>query len=286
MWKDDFMQWRNDQAETFVPLGISDEEALKQTTHLAIGAHSDDLEFMCWHGILQCFRRPSDWFTGVTVTSGSGSPRTGSYADMSDQQMIEVRLREGRTAALVGEYSALINLMYESVEVRRTNRPAVISELEKVLEITRPRVLYTHNLLDKHTTHLGIATAVVEAARNIDYTPERFLGCEVWRGLDWVPESRKIVLDVSERPALTQSFVGVFDSQIAGGKRYDLAAGGRKRANATFFDAYQEDKVSHLEYALDMMPLLEDPGLSFADYALSYLDEFKAGCLEALKEVG
>lgn len=280
------MNWTKSNAETFVPSQAEPEEALRRTTHLAIGAHSDDLEFMCWDGILQCYRRADDWFTGVTVTSGSGSPRTGPYADFSNQDMIEFRLHEGRTAAMMGEYSALVNLMYESVEVRQTNRREVVAELERILDLTRPKVLYTHNLLDKHSTHIGIATAVVEAARGIGFKPERFLGCEVWRGLDWVPESRKVVLDVSRRPSLMKAIVGVFDSQIAGGKRYDLAAVGRKRANATFYDAYQADKVCHLEYALDMMPLLDDKELSFSDYIGSYIESFKSDCLKAVGEIG
>ena len=71
--------------------------------------------------------------------------------------------------------------------------------------------------------------------------------------------------------------------QIAGGKRYDLATGGRKRANATFFDAYEADEVSHLEYALDMMPLLENPRLSYSDYVASYLTHFQGELLGALE---
>ena len=275
--------WHKPAAEVFVPSGIGRREALQRTTHLAIGAHPDDLEIMCWDGILAAFRKEDQWFTGVTVTNGSGSPRGETYADFSDQEMVEVRLREQRAAAMVGEYSAQVSLMYSSAEVRENKRVEFVEDLVKLLESTTPEVLYTHNLVDKHRTHIAIATCVVEAARRVGHRPKKFLGCEVWRGLDWIPDSRKVVMDVSAHSGLTHSLVGLYDSQITGGKRYELATGGRKRANATFFDAYQSDSVTHLEYALDMLPLLDDPSLSFRDYVRSYLDHFQSDIYQALE---
>lgn len=275
--------WHNPGAEVYLPSELSEKEALSRTTHLAVGAHPDDLEIMCWDGILQCFRRSDKWFTGVTVTNGSGSPRGETYAQFSDAEMVEVRLREQRAAALTGEYSAQVSLMYSSAEARESKRVELVDDLVKLLESTRPEVLYTHNLVDKHNTHLAIGTAVVEAARKASLRPRAFLGCEVWRGLDWVPDPRKVVLDVSGHPGLTHSLVGLYDSQITGGKRYDLATGGRKRANATFFDAYQSDTVTHYEYALDMMPLLDDHDLSYQQYVRSYLEHFQNDIYGALE---
>ena len=37
----------------------------------------------------------------------------------------------------------------------------------------------------------------------------------------------KVALDVQDRESLTAALLGVFDSQITGGKRYDLATAGR-----------------------------------------------------------
>ncbi|MFP4541109.1 MAG: hypothetical protein ACLFR7_05730, partial [Opitutales bacterium] len=71
--------------------------------------------------------------------------------------------------------------------------------------------------------------------------PERVLGCEVWRGLDWMPDDEKVPLDVSGNLELAQQLNGVFDSQIVGGKRYDLATIGRRRANATFLESHHAD---------------------------------------------
>ena len=44
-------------AELFVPDGLSPTDALARTTHMAVGAHQDDLEIMAYDGILQCFQR-------------------------------------------------------------------------------------------------------------------------------------------------------------------------------------------------------------------------------------
>ena len=139
--------WHNEAAEVYLPSDLTEKKALEQTTHLAVGAHPDDLEIMCWDGILQCFRRSDKWFTGVTVTNGSGSPRGETYAQFSDAEMVEVRLREQRAAALTGEYSAQVSLMYSSAEAKESKRSQLVDDLVKLLESTRPEVLYTHNLV-------------------------------------------------------------------------------------------------------------------------------------------
>ena len=98
-----------------------------------------------------------------------------------------------------------------------------------------------------------------------------------------MPDSRKVVLDVSAHPGLTQSLVGLYDSQIGAGKRYDLATGGRKRANATFLEAYEADTVTHLEYAMDMLPLLDDPELSYRQYVAAHIEHFQNNVFKALE---
>ena len=75
------------KAEIFVPDALALGQALPRTTHLAVGAHQDDLEFMAAHGILECFQRPDRWFCGVIVTDGAGSARDFEYKDYDDEQM-------------------------------------------------------------------------------------------------------------------------------------------------------------------------------------------------------
>ena len=50
------MTFHNSTAEIYVPDGKSVVAALKRVTHLGIGAHQDDLEFMAFHGILEIGR--------------------------------------------------------------------------------------------------------------------------------------------------------------------------------------------------------------------------------------
>jgi hypothetical protein len=91
--------------------------------------------------------------------------------------------------------------------------------------------------------------------------PKKVLGCEVWRGLDWMNDSEKVALDVSGHENLAMALNGIFDSQIAGGKRYDIATLGRRRANATFFESHATDEADQLSFAMDLTPLVADPSI-------------------------
>ena len=67
----------NPKADLLIPDQTEGPTAFARTTHLGIGAHQDDLEFMAFHGILACFAREDRWFGGVTCTNGAGSSRSG-----------------------------------------------------------------------------------------------------------------------------------------------------------------------------------------------------------------
>src|SRR5437764_4796752 len=97
------MQFHKSDVDCFVPDGTPAEDALARTTHLCIAAHQDDIEIMAYHGVAECFGRRDRWFTGVVVTNGAGSPRSGIYGGYSDAGMQNVRLGEQRKAACVGE---------------------------------------------------------------------------------------------------------------------------------------------------------------------------------------
>ena len=56
--------------------------------------------------------------------------------------------------------------------------------------------------------------------------------------------------------------MGVFDSQVTGGKRYDLATAGRRLAHATYYASHGTDEESALNFAMDLTPLVEDPSLT------------------------
>ena len=144
------MKFNLAKAEIFVPDNSDVKTALARTTHLAIGAHQDDLEIMAIDGILQCFQQTSRWFTGVIVTDGSGSPRSGVYADYTNAQMMDIRVEEQKKAAQIGEYTAQVFLKYPSSAVKDGDNEEPITDLVTLIQTASPDVIYTHNLADKH----------------------------------------------------------------------------------------------------------------------------------------
>ena len=267
-------------ADTFISDGTSAQEALARTTHLAIGAHSDDLEIMAYHGIVGCYgyRKTDKWLSGITVTDGRGSSRSGPYSDCTDEEMADIRKNEQRQAAMVGKYGAMIQLAYESDQIMQDDgQNHLRDDLSSVFDFCQPEIVYTHNPADKHDTHIAVLSAAIHVMRELpsEKRPKRILGCEVWRDLDWMPEEAKVALDVSKRENLANALVGIFDSQITGGKRYDRAAVGRRYANATFFHAGGQDRIEQLTFAMDLTPLVEDSEMDVKDYVLSYIEKFR-----------
>lgn len=277
----------NPQAVVFVPDGKPPAEALARTTHLGIGAHPDDLEFMCWHPILTCFSDADQWFTGVIATDGRASPRTGRYAGHSDEAMVAARLKEQHHAAVTGEYSAAVSLMHSERGQVMTGPELMrlADDFYAILKAAAPRFVYTHNPADRHEHHIAVVVALVEALRRLEpeLHPESFYGCEVWRGLDWLSSQDRLTFDVSEHQNLTAALMGVYDSQITGGKRYDLATAGRKRANATYNDPYSADEATALEFAVDLSPLLRRADLTLADYLEQLVERFRLETLERVQ---
>lgn len=282
------MRLERETAEIFIPDGTGVEEALARTTHLAVGAHQDDLEIMAYDGIIACFQRDDLWFCGVVMTDGSGSPRDGVYADYTDEEMQAVRRKEQKKAALVGEYGAQVLLDYPSSAVKDSSNRAPVEDLEAILEVAAPRVVYTHDLADKHDTHVATALRVIDAIRALPAAkrPGQVYGCEVWRSLDWVVDQDKVAFDVTGRKNLEQALLGIFDSQVSGGKRYDLATMGRRRANATYYASHEIDVAERMIYATDLTPLIVDPGLDIGTIVQELIDRFRqdvVGRLERLR---
>lgn len=268
----------------YVPDGTTVDDALKRTTHLGIGAHQDDLEIMAIDGILHCFESTHDHFTGVVVTDGRASPRAGYYANCSDDEMSLIRNAEQKKAAIIGNYSAQIMLGYTKAHLDDTQNLDPQKDLETIITATFPKIIYTHNLADKHPAHVAVAINVINAIRNLEssYLPEEVYGCEVWRNLDWLPDSNKIVFDCSNHINLQQALLGVHDSQINGGKSYDAAALGRRLANATFFEPLDTDQFTHLAYAMDLTPLVKDKTLDITDYICDQISNFKKEVRETI----
>jgi LmbE family N-acetylglucosaminyl deacetylase len=159
-------------------------------------------------------------------------------------------------------------------------------DLIEVLRATRPRVVYTHNPADKHETHVAVCVAAIQAMRALplDQRPELVHGCEVWRGLDWICDDEKVVQDLGSHDNLAAALNGAFDSQIAGGKRYDLGVLGRRRANATFLESHASDRAQSVAFAMDLTPLVRDESLDIAEYVDGFIARFREDVISKLQK--
>ena len=266
------MKLTRPNAQIFVPDGLEEEKALRRTTHLAVSAHQDDIEIMAIDGILKCFGRSDRWFTGVTVTDGAGSPRAGLYKDYTDEQMRLIRVTEQKKAASVGGYAAQALLDFPSSMVKNAADKGPVEDLLRVLKAAQPEVVYTHNLADKHPTHIAVALRTIEAIRKLPRAerPQKLYGCEVWRDLGWMNDEEKVVFDTTAQENLQLALLGVYNSQISGGKRYDLATMGRRRANATYFASHAVDELEGMATGMDLTPLIEDPDRDIQEYVAGF----------------
>ena len=273
-----------ESTDVYVPDGVPLEMACQRATHLAIGAHQDDLEFMAYHGIAECFRAGTPSFFGIILTDGVGSARAGPYANTSDEEMARIRIKEQREAARIAQYSAVVQYGFSS-SVLKENHKKIAAHLSPLLGALRPHTVYLHNPFDRHVTHIAAFLASLAALRDRASThlPERIWGCEVWRGLDWFPDDLKVMLDVSFDPAFAAQLHGVFRSQIGAGKRYDDATVGRWQANATFFRARDIDATTRAAIAVNLLPLVQDAAIEPSEWCASIIDRFRAEVTSALR---
>jgi LmbE family N-acetylglucosaminyl deacetylase len=264
----------NPAAELYMPSSLSNIANLELTTHLGIGAHQDDLEIIAIQGILAAYDHPDKYFTGVIVNDGRGAPRSGPYADISDDALWETRCEEQRKAARLGNYHAQYLLNHPSQVVKSSACKIVIDDLKHIIQSTSPEIIYTHNLFDKHDTHVAVALCVIQALRELKPLPNfiKIYGCEAWRGLDWLLDDDKVTMDVSKHPELQETLLTVFESQIIAGKRYDLAAIGRRQANATFYQSHETDQSTHMVYAMDLTPLIHHPEMQINHFVSKYIN--------------
>ena len=272
------MTLQNPAAELYIPDGVAETEALARTTDLCIAAHQDDIEIMAYAPIVQCYGKAERHFTGVCVTDGGGAPRSGIYADYTDEDMKIIRAQEQKQAADIGRYAAQFLLAQPSSAVKDAGNAALVNELREIILACAPEVIYTHNLADKHDTHVAVALQVIRALRLIpaEQRPKKVISMEVWRGLDWLCDEDKVPCDTSAHANIAAALLGVYDSQITGGKRYDLAAIGRRLANATFFASHDVDDVDSLAFGLDITALVEsdvEPGAFIAGYIQKFADD-------------
>jgi LmbE family N-acetylglucosaminyl deacetylase len=282
------MKFSRPDADVFLPAGGDAARALARTTHLCVIAHQDDIEINAYPAVTECLGRADRFFTGVVMTNGAGSARTGKFAHVTDAEMQVIRRDEQRTAAVLGNYNLQLQLAHPSSDVKQAGHAGVTADLAAIFGGCRPEVVYLHQPADKHDTHVACFLRCIEALRALprDRRPARVLGVEGWRDLDWLADNEKVAMDASANPELAAKLVGVFESQIAGGKRYDLAAMGRRLANATFFNSHATDQTNAISLAMDLTPLVRDDTLSVREFALGHIDRLRADVAGRIAKFG
>jgi LmbE family N-acetylglucosaminyl deacetylase len=259
----------------YIPDDVSLKTALRRATHIGIVAHSDDLEIMATHGILECYDQEDAFFLGIVLTNSAMSPCNDS--SKSAAEIMTQRRIEQNKAAFLGNYSAVIIFDQTSQEIQ-TNKTSIVNDLITLVNQTHVTTAYIHNVFDRHPTHIAASIVSLDALRNCIHSSQiKFVyGCEVWGSLDWLPLPYKCALDVSKFPHISEALIKVFHSQINGGKLYDHAAIGRRISNATFANSHQKDVSKQVIYALNMLPLLRGKCTNLEQYMNDCLDCFRS----------
>lgn len=255
--------------------------------YLAISAHQDDVEIMAYHGIGKGYRSKKYSFAAVVTSDGAGSARTNEFKDYTDEMMKEVRYKEQKEASEIGHYNVLYLLKHPSSQIKDPKDEEIINQYVEIIKELKPEIIYTHNILDKHPTHLGVVCKVIMAIRRLpkEIRPKHVYAMEVWRDLDWVNDEDKIAFDVSYNKKLQRDILNVFKSQIIGGKRYDLATVGRRYANATYAQSHSVDAMKMISFGIKLDPLFKNEKLSIAEFAKGFIDRFENQALKDLKKV-
>lgn len=245
-------------------------------TELVVVAHQDDIEIGVPQAIIKGYQSDKYGMVGVVCADGSGSPRSGKFATMTNEEMMKVRRLEQIKAAEIGDYSALVMLNYTSGQLKDRNNADPKNDIKEIILNYKPETMYIHNLADKHPTHVGVAVNCIKALRELpkEARPKKLYGCEVWRNLDWLSDDEKVFFDLTGYEQLMRDVLDVYESQIAGGKEYCTAAIGRRAGNATFSASHGVDVAEHVAYGMDLTILIEDDSIDPKQYIVGKIMDF------------
>ena len=122
--------------------------------------------------ILECFQQEDKWFTGVVVTDGRGSPRDSLYKNIPMRKCALFVSRNSAKQQWSVEFAAQIMLDIPSKVIKDPSEQSC-GRYPAILRATKPKFVYTHNLADKHDTHVAVVLRVIEALRELDRLTSR-----------------------------------------------------------------------------------------------------------------
>ena len=248
--------------ELYVPTNANKSKV----KNLIIAAHKDDGEMIGLKGIYESLESEGSCAM-IILTDGGGCPKTGKYAGLSYDEIVELRTTEQKNASEIGRYNSLYLLEHKSNDVKRKSS-SIVSELTFILrQFSGVDTIYIHNPFDNHPTHKAASQIVINALRDLKKTydiknvvqeggvnylpPKQIIAVEVWGGLDWIPGKYKYIIDTSKAEDLADKLMSQFVSQNYV-KKYDVASKARRYSNATFYESHNENVYESFSYGLDL----------------------------------
>ena len=271
------MRLLSPHADLYVPSGEALDQACARTQVLGVAAHPDDLELMALPAILAGHADPAQGFAGLVVCNGA-------MAGVGPDEGVALRRMEQRAAAQVGHYSVMLQLGHASQAVQTGQAQGLAEDLVEAMKALRPETLYSHNPADRHPSHLAVLLSLRQALKQLDPAerPKRWLGSEVWGGLDWQALGDRLALPLEGDRELAERLLEAHASQLSRGKAYGPASAGRRRANATFIASHSPDAAEEVVLAMDLSPLLADDQLSLQDFLSQRVERFRAEAVARL----
>lgn len=242
--------------------------------YVCICAHPSDCEIMAIDGIQRGYRAKKYTFAAVITTDGSDSERNGKLQKASNRRIASMRMSEQKKAATLGRYNSVYFMNYKPEQARNQEDEDIVNEYVEIIKELKPRIIYTHSILDRDPTHVAVAVKVINALRKLRKTqmPALLYGCEVWRDLDWVDPSKVVSFDVSHNIRLQKQLIMVHKSQNLS-RDYLNAAVGRRYVNATFSKSEKKKEAKLTSRAINMTTLLRRKEFPIKRFAMSFIDD-------------
>jgi LmbE family N-acetylglucosaminyl deacetylase len=229
---------------------------------------------MAIDGIQRGYRASKYTFACVVTTDGADSERSGRYARATDRKMTSVVVAEQKRAANIGRYHAVYFMNYSTEEVRDQENEDIVNEYVEIIKELKPRIIYTHSLLDRHPSHVAVAVKVINALRSMKKgdQPKVLYGCESERDLDWVNPEKVVTFNISKNLRLQRQLISAHKSSNMS-RDFVNAAIGRRLVNAVFNRDEKKKSAKLTAKAINMTTLLRRKDFPIKRYAMSFVDD-------------